>query len=236
MKFNVRKPKTFKRKVKKIVKKVTNNNIRTIVKKEIKRSSEIKHTNNDPSFYLWGTDNSTLSPAIDLHDALTIAQGTTDGTRVGNKINVTKAILNMNFNSTASLLIVSVYVGYRKGNKGTNPSASLGVFLQDGVGTSPFNNSTLSLLRNINKDIFVVTAMTRFKLANTAQDEFGNFVNKKLNLKPMLGSVSYNDSTAQSVNKQLYMWATVTQTNSGLVTNVNFPVFQYYIDIEYTDN
>jgi len=247
---NVSKPKTKTYKsFKKYTKKSTyDSNFNNKVIKVLNKNAEKKHLNMNPLEYTWNAVNSTMSASINLASQFNIGIGTTDGTRVGNTINCTKCVLCMNLatlssNTSFGPFIVSVYVGTLRKNPSFVPTPTdFTKFLQDGVTSTFQDGSTLSLLRNINKDYFNVHHMQRIKIGPsngnpsvTKNNDFPAYVNRKISLKKMLGKHQYDDDTGSGSSKNLFMWCQVTNINSSSVSAADCPVLSYYLDVEYVD-
>jgi len=224
-------------------------NLKATISKVLNSKVETKTTGQDPVSYTWNANNLLMSPSIALTDALDMSQGTTDGTRIGNKITVTSAILNLNITANSNALatpptIISIYIGYKKADRGSNITApELLRFFNDGASSVGQTGTTLDLLRNINRDEFVVVKRMDMKIGSASNEDlaiqynnndFPYFINKKIRLPSMEGIVTFTrDATTGSHNKQLYMWATWTVVTSA--SNAFPPVFNYYMDIKYKD-
>lgn len=246
--------KKTKKSTKRSASKTTTKTIKSIVKKEINKKAESKHLNMDPILYPWDNTivddtNTNMFNSIDLTSNFNMAQGITDGTRIGNSIDVTKCILNMNIVPAPSLegpFIVSIYVGYLKAFRSAIPSGGTldSSFLQDGANSTGLDETTLSLLRNVNKDSWHISNSFRFKLGTSGSttgvngqifnNDFPAYVNKKLSIKALLGKMTYNDSS-ETPSKDLYMWCHATDIRGRVVDGVDLPQINYYLDVEYKD-
>lgn len=219
------------------------------VKNAIYKIAETKYSGTDPAGYAFNATNALMSAPVNLSDAFNLSQGTNQGERVGNRIDITRAMLNLNITqaggSAAGPNIVTIFIGYLKGTRGTAPSStSFLSLLQDGNLASGMDNTTLSLLRNINTDLFVAKRYT-FKVGQSFWDpgtgiqvqgnnDFKMFVNRKISLKPLLGNMTFQtDSTASSHNKDLFMWCQWT-VPLGTVDSVP-PILNYFLDGGYKD-
>lgn len=216
----------------------------TIIKKVVRSLAEKKTVNTDPLLYTFNAVNSTMSPAVDLTTALTgIAQGNTDGARIGNKIRLAKYTLKINFVPTSTVVapgayIVQLFVGTLKQDPGKLPSATdLTRIYDDGAGTAAADGTMLSTIRDINTEYFKIAAYRKFKLGpalngtvtNNDFPFFQEFVIDDL----LKGEVIYNDALTP-VNKFLFMWCTATSVYDAIT--VSAPVLcRYYISCQYTD-
>lgn len=234
-----------KKRTSKAISSVNKRVIRSVVKNTVKNLVEKKSCNQDPQDYTFNASNATMSPAVHLDGALDLSQGNTDGTRIGNQINVTKAVLN--FVITRSTIgafkpgIISIFIGYVRNNRRDPPSsANLLEIYQDGSTSTDADGTLLSTLRNVNTDRFVIFKKMDFKIGfadnggNHANNDFPLMVRKKISLKPLLGKITYNDANTSNHDKQLFMWATYTNYDSVLTTSTNV-ILKYYLDIEYID-
>ena len=221
--------------------------IKKIVNQVLARKIERKETPNNPASYVWNVNNSTMSPAVDLGATSfgDLPQGNTDGSRLGVKINVTKAVLNLN--ATFSTLgtgvpqIITIFIGYNKGQRSVLPaSASLAKIFNDGPTSVGMDNTTLSLMRTVDTNFFTIFKRISFKLGSSlatttlqSNNDFPVFVNKKISLAPLLGSLLYSNDQFNNYNKQLYMWCQFTPIDSTVSTTP--PVLNWYVDGAFTD-
>lgn len=238
-----RKPK-YSRKIPYKTKGSSKSIVRTI-KSVINHQAETKHLNMDPLTYNFvnvPNNNSLMFDAVSLSENFDIPQGNSDGSRVGNSVNITKCILNMNFKASGVAstgpFIVSLYIGYLKPARSSLPGPDQFLqFLQDGSGATTINNHTLSLLRNVNTDLFTITNKARFKLGTAegglTNNDFPLFVNKKISIKYLLGKLQFNDA-GLSPSKDLYMWCHYMDVRGGAASTAQ-PTFNYYLDVEYKD-
>lgn len=221
--------------------------IKKIVNQVLARKVERKETGNNPAAYVWNANNTIMSPAVDLGATSfgDLAQGVTDGQRLGVKINVTKAVLNLNatFNTTGTGVpqIITIFIGYTKGLRSTLPAAAtLAKIFNDGPTSIGMDNTTLSMMRTVDKNFFTIFKRITFKLGSSlsgttlqSNNDFPVFVNKKIPLAPLLGSLLYSNDQFNNYNKQLYMWCQFTPIDSSVSTTP--PVLNWYVDGAYTD-
>jgi len=217
----------------------------SIIKKVVRSLAEKKSVNTDPATYTFNAVNTTMSPAVDLTTALTgIAQGNTDGTRIGNRIRLQRYTLKISFNidnytdlGTFGQGIVQLFIGRLKQDPSGAPNATdLTRIYNDGSGSAGADGTMLATLRDINTDYFQIVAYRRFKMGNAASAVTNNdfpcaveFVIDNL----LKGDVVYNDALTP-VNKFLYMWATYTGLDSN-ATSVAHVRCRYYISCQYSD-
>lgn len=219
---------------------------KSIIAKVVRSLAEKKSVNTDPTTYSFNAVNTTMSPAVDLTTALAgIAQGNTDGTRIGNKIRLSRYTLKINFvpsalAPTTAPLVVQMFIGRLKQDPAQLPNATdLTRIYQDGAGSAGADGTMLSTIKDINTDYFQIVAYRKFKLgaasngtllhANNDFPFFQEFVINDL----LKGDVTFNDALTP-VNKFLYMWCTATTLYDAATTAA--PVLcRYYISCEYTD-
>lgn len=215
----------------------------SVIKRVVRSLAEKKSTNTDPLAYAFNANNATMSTAVDLTTALTgIAQGNTDGTRVGTKIRLTRYTLKIAFNFLGGAAgvdqgIVQMFIGTLKQDPSQLPSAvDLARIYQDGQSSAGADGTMISTLRDINTDYFKIVAYKKFKLGlstGSANNDFPLY--KEFVIDNLLkGDVVYNDALTP-VNKFLYMWCTCTSLDdTNIVTNLQVAA-RYYISCEYTD-
>lgn len=219
----------------------------SIIKRVVRSLAEKKSVNTDPVNYTFNNVNTTMSPAVDLTTALSgIAQGNTDGTRVGNRIRLARYTLKINFFIAPTVVapgayMVQMFIGTLKQDPAQLPSATdLTRIYEDGVGSAGADGTMLSTIRDINTEYFKIVAYKKFKLGpadssvlsgqpNNDFPFFQEFVINDL----LKGEVTYNDALTPS-NKFLYMWCTATSLYDVATTSP--PVLcRYYVSCQYTD-
>lgn len=238
----------FKKNVFKTKRKYPKKAVKVSVKKAVEsvlsRKIEPKQCGNNPAVYVWNALNSTMSAPIDLGVCFgSVIQGTQDGQRIGNRIDVTKAVLNLNMlaSSVAGNLpcILTIFIGYTKGKRSVTPSSADTVrIFNDGNTSTGMTGLTLDLLRTINNDVWTVKRYD-FKLGNSEggtiypNNDFPVFVNKKISLAPLLGQLIYTNDQFDNYNKNLYMFCQWTNINS--LASSYPPILNYYVDGLYKD-
>lgn len=229
--------------------------LQSTVKKELMRQVETKSTNDDPIRYPFtnSTNNNTLMfDAVELTNGIkTMGQGTASGQRIGNEISISRAVLNINltmdngFEDIYYPYIVSVFIGYIKGQRVSLPTAPfLAAIFNDGGGSTGITGSTMDLLRNINRDRFICRRF-QFKVGtarpttNSGQtysnNDFPLFINKKISLKEILGTVKFTNDNFSGITRDLYMWCSVHTSTGETITSSQTPILNYYTSISYKD-
>jgi len=256
-KTRARTRKTFKKRiaVKTVRKAVKPSKMLTkAVKQVIYTEAETKHTPIDETEYAFTASSGVLQPSVNLANCLTMSQGTGDGNRIGNKIHVSKANLNLivRRNDTASSISpceVHLFIGYLKQERNTAPDAFYATsFYQDGGSVLPWNGTMIRTLRKVNKDLFIIVKKMVFKIApSTAtsvqfnNNDFPVLQRKIVSLKPLLGTITYgDDGTAGNFNKDLYMWGSYVYCNDTIDNLAVSPALKpidvlYFVDLEYKD-
>jgi len=214
------------------------------------RKAETKQPNISPLQYTFngnGTNNSIMSSPVDITSVISsMSQGTANGQRIGNDINVTKALLNINMTASSGQALpylVTIFVGYVKGSRTTSPSASnLASILDLGGSTSGYTGMTQDLLLKLNTDKFSCIRKN-YKIGLSApssglgyqNNDFPVFQNIKIPIKALLGKIQYNSDSSSGINRPVYMWAQFTAVNSLPQAISVAPTIFYYLDVEYKD-
>lgn len=227
--------------------------MRKVAKQVIMKAAETKHTGVDEVEYAFPNSSSTLQPCVNLANCFTMSQGTGDGLRIGNKINCTKANLNMiirrnNTTSSQFPCELHVWIGHLRQSRNENPDAFLNQIYQDGSSVLPWNGSMLRTIRKTNKDLFTIYKKMVFKIggATSTSTQFNNndfpiLQRKTISLKPLLGTITYgDDGGASNFDKDLWMWMSyvyIDDTIDNLAVSPGLkPVdFLYFVDTEYKD-
>lgn len=217
------------------------------VKKVISRMAEVKSVNTDPTTYAFNANNSTCSPAVDLTTPLEqIATGNTNGSRIGNRVQLKRYDIRMNFYMNPTYVsgatfrpgFVHVWFGTLKNDKFAQPNATdLTRLYDDGSGSAGPDQTVLSTLRDINKDYFNIHAYRKFKLGGAGSPYPNNDfpIQKTIIVKNLLkGQVVWNDGLL-AVNKSMYLWAHFTTVDSVNITIVPPILCDYYLSVKYTD-
>lgn len=228
-------------------------NLTKAIKQVVFKQAETKHTPIDEAEYAF-TSNNIMSPSVNLSNTFVIANGTADGQRIGNKINCTKAVINLIIrrNDSASSLIpceVHIFFGYLKQSRDSSPDGVISTSLyQDGPSVTSWNGTMTRTMRQINKDAIICYKKLIVKIApsTSSSSQFNNndfpaLVRKRINLTPMLGTITYgDDGNTANFNKDLFMWASYVYINDAindLVTSPNLKPIDlfYWMDTEYKD-
>ncbi len=218
------------------------------VKKIVQGEAEKKSSGGNPIGYTFSANNSINPVPVSLITSGSggvgaIALGISDGQRVGNKMKVTKATLKLLATSSGIQYpaILQVMIGTVKGDKLTAPTTSqLDEIYQDGLSAQGFDPTRLSLMRNVNRDLFNIHRSFQIKVGPadastvTSNNDFPFMVRKSVNLTPLLGQWSFNDTDDFPSNKGLYIWCHWVAANTG-TSNSSPPELEYYTVIEYTD-
>jgi len=215
----------------------------SIIKKVVRSLAEKKSVNTDPIAYTFNGNNATMSAAVDLTAPLVaIAQGNTDGTRVGNRIRLTRYTLKIAFNflggaSGVDQGVVQMFIGRMKNDPSGTPNATdLARIYQDGASTASADGTMLATLRDINTDYFQIVAYRKFKLGLATASNNNDFpLYQEFVIDNLLkGDVIYNDALTPA-NKFLFMWCQVTSLDDTNIITSSQVAARYYISCEYTD-
>lgn len=210
---------TMKKVVKKAVGQAKKKMFAKSVKQVINRMSETKNAGNYGGVQAVEAYNSALTPPqstiIDLTSPLdTIAQGTGQGDRIGNKIKLTKFNVKgyISFNSTGTLagasipVYIKMIIFKQKLNDG-NPDMSR--LLHNGNTDIAPTNTLRDMIIPINTDYYTVFATRIFKLGTSAIAGLQNndyhltrFFN--VSLLKHCKSVTYSDTLVTPQNKKFY--------------------------------
>lgn len=212
--------------------------VSTAVKKYVKRTihSNLENkianvTSSGNPITSYGSNSSLFVVSCCPYSA--IAQGTGQGSRVGNEIKTRQCYFNMvlrpaNYNVSTNPFpipqIVIVMFGKVKNSRAQQPvNSDFAKLWQTGsTSQAPYSN-TLDLIATLNKDWFTVYKTFQFKIgyaqtdaasgANPAYEYYQNNdykfnVIKKINLTKMMPKTfKFNDTTSQPTNDGLWMWS-----------------------------
>jgi len=231
-------------------KRTTGKGLKMAIENVLTRKVETKQPNISPLQYTFngnGTNNSVMSSAVDITSVISsMAQGSANGQRIGNDINITSATLNLNMTawpSQATPYIVTIFVGYVKGDRGVLPSAtSLASILDLGGSSTGYTGITQDLLMRVNTDRFSCIRKN-YKLGVSApatgasfqNNDFPCFQNVKIPIKALLGKIQFIRDSGTIINRPIYMWAQFTAINSVNVSTSVAPNLMYYLDVQYKD-
>lgn len=249
-----RRSKSQTKKRKPLRKRVTKNRVITntckqVVNKILNKRAEVKHLSSNPNQYGWTNvpaDNSLPFDAVNLASLYSMIEGDSDGERVGNRIYVKKA--DFCFNASAhnspstGPFIVDFWAGFVKPEQSFPPTPTQQLrLLQDGNSSTGQDNTTLKLLRGVNKDLFTIVNHRRFKLGTSeatslvhSNNDFPLFRNFRISIRKLLGTMKYDDATSNP-SKYMYVWFHCVRVDSALVAQAQCPEINYYLDMDYTD-
>lgn len=234
--------------------KILTKTLKGLIDKRIRKKAELKSIPINEEEYVFTSTNADLSNPVNLTRFFEISNGTGDGQRIGNIINVEKANLKLIVRKNLSAsnqypAVVYIWIGYLKADRNTDPSAYFPSFYNDGPSVLPWNGTMQRTLREENKDLFTIYKKFRFKLGSSTSansgfnnNDFGIFYNTTVSLKPILGKLQFqDDGTAGAVNRDLFMWASYCNIDDVIdniaVTPGLRPVdILYWVDGKYTDS
>lgn len=194
--------------------------------------------------------------------ALTISQGTGQGSRVGNSIKIKRCMFkgtlvpiayDATVNPTPTPLQVKMFLFYDKlaaPNDAITPKAS-NDFFQNGNSSTGFHNDLVDMWSPVNADRYKVFYTKIFKLGyaeyagtgvNVAQQGFANNdfkFNQNFNIditKYMVKHLKYKDNSSDPSTRSLYcMWLPSYATGATIGSTINCAGVQYMLDIKYED-
>ena len=185
-------------------------------------------------------------------------QGTTQGTRIGNEINVVKATVHGRVNLLPYLSVynpitcpvsVKMWLCRRRSTNvneaGTPGTTDFQRFFQLGSGYTGFQSNTLDLVFSPNKDVWTVYAQKSITLSNATlqstsatitQTNTGCSVPFSFSFAKHLGKLKYNDSDTHVTNKELFLvFQTIPLDGTTYTTATNLAEIHYEIQWTYED-
>jgi len=206
----------------------------------------------------WGTYNTfALSPYTTFCNT---AQGAQQNARIGNKITIKKANLNLMFhvlpydltnNATPGPMFIQLITFYDKTNPNVLPSTIPQIFQNGSSSTDP---NTLGLpvdmLKQINNDRYKVFTRHTFKLGNATYGGTGtsairqSYANNdfpfthiyKLDYtKQLIHTVKYNDATTDPTTRGLFCALLVMSADGTTISTALQARYTGFIQIEYED-
>jgi len=245
-------------------------NVTTAVKQYVKRamSSQIenKHVAVEAeadfgSYDIAATPSMNSFPIMPYSGYLTIPQGVTQGTRVGNQVRVKKVMLNYTLhplpyeattNPRPQPVEVLLYLGSTKASRGIIPdSTDIGQFFQLGATARPPNGSLDDCLLEVNRDYWDVKKAWRHKIGNATNNGTGNLaaaqsfsnndfkVNavRRMNITKLCPkTIKFNDSSNPQQGPNLFfMYECVPAAGGAFASTTRVVHINFYVSIEYED-
>lgn len=207
------------------------------------------------------TPSMNAFPMLPYTGYLTIPQGVTQGTRVGNEIKIKKVMLNYTLhplpydattNGRPQPVEVLMYLGSTRASRGIVPdSADLSQFFQLGATARPPNGSLDDCLLEINRDYWDVKKAWRHKIGNSNNNGTGNlaaaqsFQNndfklnevRRLNITKLCPkTVKFNDSSNPQQGPNLFfMYEAVPAAGGAFLGSQRVVHINFYLQIDYED-
>lgn len=260
------KKKAYKKKA--TTKKYTKN--KTLVKfvrKQIALTEEIKHREYSgaflPNTYNSSAQDSNIFPLSPYASVLDIQQGTSDGSRIGNRIKLKHGSISMTIlptpqNATTNITPVPQHVVFvifydKLADTDIPTPYNNGDFFQNNGSTSGFSGNLSDTYRWINYDRYKVFYKRVFKVGFQYSNGTGNvptmeyysnndykmtIVNFKVNFtKWLYHNVKYNDNNSTPTTRGLFcMWYTVP-CDGNLFGSTQKPLsVNYQMRLSYTDS
>ena len=230
--------------------------IKTLVQKEVKKemAKEEEHKSQSVStasqpilVYNAGLQSLTTYDATGVLQNVIIGGGA--GSRIGNKIMVTKALVRGFISNTPGVILANIYmriICYRLKNTLLTPNGTLANLFQLGNSTQAPTGTVLDLMRTFNRDLYVVYSSKKVLLGSsdgiTSNMPYNNSQGAYMftfDLKKIFGgSVLYNDTTALPTNKSCYISFIPCNADGTAVTAPQMVPFAVTMDSEvfYTDS
>lgn len=234
------------RKYSKSVKK--NSIIKKTIQNVLNKKLEVKHQS------LASAYNNIYNVINDARVALIrpiISQGTGQGDRIGNSINIKKVTLYVNVTLDASSTVsgypkyVDVYIFKFKKNNVAVPTASdMTKFLQYGNLSEPYLGRAFDGMRDVNKDLFTIKKKLRLNMIHggTVNNYYGygmmqSNMTLKIDVTKYLKSrLLFDDTTNTVTNDNLYMAIGYTLFNQlGTPVDTYAGTYDWQINYDYTD-
>jgi len=267
-KLSGRKPRRFfKKRVSRVSRKPK---VSFAVKKYVKRTLSAKIENKTVAVEFetqFGSYDSAATPSMNAYPMMpytgyiTIPQGVTQGTRVGNQIKIKRVMLNytlypLAYNATTNLrpqpVEVLMYLGNTKASRGIIPdSGDLSVFFQLGATARPPNGSLDDCLLDVNRDYWDVKKAWRHKIGNAnnggtgnlaaaqsfANNDFKLSVVRRLNITKLCPkTVKFNDSSNPQQGPNLFfMFQCVPAAGGVFAADQRVVHINYFVQIDYED-
>lgn len=247
-------------------------NLAPLIRSEIQRSAEKKVQ----TFLLNGQNPLSLRNAVvgitnnvyplcPYTGAWTIAQGSGEGNRIGNKVHVSRAILNINLtsnpynvstNATPQPMFVKMwFCKYKPFPTDTVPANALyggtAGFLQVGSTNTGLTGTFADLQYQVNRDLFVVYGQRTFKIAPAvfegtgSSPTYGNYANNDFKLsvlkridvtKWLPKQFIFDDAASNITSSMVSMVVQLVASNGTPIGLATTPInFGFGLTVEYTD-
>lgn len=237
-------PKYKYRGVSRKYRKKVNPNIRSYVRSAISRSLETKHA-------IQSVNQVAFNPQINVGDAIQlcpgIQQGTSQSTRIGNKVRTKKMTMRMVINSIyVAMAGAPTYVDiYFFKNKRSNTISTMADFLQFGAASTDYNGDAtpISGLLAVNDDVYRSCIHERvevFNPANTTTVAYAASINPSVCLtfdltRFIKKTLEFDDAGNICSNDNLFLAIGTSQTDGANIGGVNAVECTYVLEYEFTD-
>lgn len=253
------KPKTYKKVVKKAVQKYKKKQLTKFIKKVMTRKVETKiadpYTQSNIALLPYDTTNNKFGIEIPMTNILsTITQGTGQGQRIGNRINVVSMTMKgyvvcqrstLPTNANGNIYLKFLWVR-RKNNLLPINSASSSNFFQNGNSTVSPNNQPSDILRQINRDVYNVYTSRMFKLGfsdggvsattipngDAPNNDFKVSKMFKVSLSKHINKIIYDDNTAIPNNWGCYLVPLMCYADGTAIGPSTLPNVELNFDLE----
>jgi len=220
---------------------------RALAKNIENKQKDVEYTSKNFSSVIDDTSIVNLLPNIQ--------QGTTESSRIGNKIKVKRLTLRMSVTlvpisgliANPSPTYVDVYIfktKYQNNWDGALTAADMNEFLQNDSSSQQYTGAVLDGMRVLNPDVFKQCIHKRFTLYNAGSAVAHYGATASINPNRMMSfdltkfvkkHWSFDDNTAQCTNDNLYMVVGTTQTDGASTLTYTTGSFQALAKMSYED-
>lgn len=231
--------------------------LKQYIKKAISRSEETKFLTplTATNLTLVPYDaTSQLLTLINLTTGLQSAQGTGQGDRIGDEINIKSLVfrgfvtyqLNPNQGSVNAPLFIKMVIGRLK--SGYSQPTSFSNLFQAGSGVANPTNLPIDMIRNFNKDAWIIYHQRMFKIgfANLgvtgpadSNNDFSLCKMFKVSLAKHVHKLKYSDAGTSPTNVGLYCWFLLCRADGNALTggpNAPTPEVHYTLECAFKDS
>lgn len=238
--------------------------VKKAIAKNVENKTKVFHAENEPipGSANGANVNAAILPVAAAAGYLDIAQGTGNGSRVGNRIKVKKLVFKgtlMPFRYDASVnpipqpVRVKVWFYYDKTEPNSIPiPGTTNDFFEDNNSVATFSNNVVDLWRPVNQDKYRLLKTWEWKLGNQRYDSNGTsfagsqyYTNNdfKMNAdfsfdltKLVPGIVTYQDNNANPTSRGLYAMFLCYNADGSTIGSATYPVeLSYLMELTYED-
>lgn len=192
---------------------------------------------------------SQLCTVINLTTGLQCAQGTGQGDRIGDEINITSLMFRgfvnyANGGSGAQNLPIFIKMVVGRLKSGYAQPTNFSNLFQNGSSTTNPTNLPIDIIRNFNKDSWIIYTQKVFKLgfadpaAASGNNDFSQCKMFKMSLAKHIHRLKYSDAGTNPTNAGLYVWFLMCNANGNAMTAATAPnpEIHYTFEVAYKDS